>query len=108
MPLITERATSLAASSYTFLVGQSVLNTRSTAKRNEEGSEEGSKFCFLANVSVGIKAKYGLGRMVTLTKAIDHLQLPCTDTTRYITYYANFRQSRMVTSHLNKKYNIQD
>lgn len=37
IPLRTERATSLDASSYTCLVGQSVLKTRSTAKRNEGG-----------------------------------------------------------------------
>ena len=36
MPLRTERATSLAASSYTCFVGLSVLKTRSTTKKKKE------------------------------------------------------------------------
>jgi len=48
MPLRTERATSLAASSYTCFVGLSFLNTRSTEKKKKTqgGSTEGRNFSF--------------------------------------------------------------
>lgn len=59
IPLRTERATSLDASSYTCLVGQSVLKTRSTAKRNEGGSKKEANWVFKFFRSDEIQARYG-------------------------------------------------
>jgi len=60
MPLRTERATSLAASSYTCLVSLSILNTRSTEKKKKKkikvDEERESTSAFNPCLFNGIKA----------------------------------------------------
>lgn len=68
MPLTTERATSLAASSYTCLVEQSDLNTLSIAKRKSKSNQKRKANSIIAYASDRMKGNYDLDRIGSLVK----------------------------------------